>query len=58
MIGPDTPALGEVYGGDVATQAQVASTIARLLGLEGPYSASAPRAAQALRVMFGRSSLP
>jgi hypothetical protein len=58
MIGPDTPALGEVSGGDVATQAQVASTIARLLGLEGPYRASAPRAAPALRVMFGRSSLP
>ncbi len=45
MIGPDTPALGAIRGGDTVTQAQVAGTIATLLGLGPEYKAKTPRSA-------------
>ena len=45
VIGPDTPALGERHGGSV-TQAQIAATMAALLGYD--YRKEAPRAAAAI----------
>jgi hypothetical protein len=57
MIGPDTPALGAISHSAVATQAQVASTIAASLGLEGTYRSAAPRAAPSLRSLFGLRSI-
>jgi hypothetical protein len=58
MIGPDTPALGSVQQHAVATQAQVASTIAGSLGLEQAYRAAAPRAAPSVRALFGPPRIP
>ena len=49
VMGPDTPTLGEVRGGQAANQAQVAATIAALLGLEAQFMAFSPKSAPALR---------
>jgi len=46
VIGPDTPALGERRNVPAVTQAQVAATIAALLGRD--FNAVAPRAAPPL----------
>ncbi len=46
VIGPDTPAVGEVTGGVRVTQGQIAATIAALLGED--YRAVAPDAAPPL----------
>ena len=43
VLGPDTPALGERSETGTVTQAQVAATLAALLGED--YNAEAPRAA-------------
>jgi hypothetical protein len=43
VIGPDTPALGERRGGPVLVQAQIAATVAALVGKD--YNAAVPRAA-------------
>ena len=51
VLGPDTPALGEVRGGAAVQQAQVAATIAAVLGLEAEFRAASPRAAPALPVL-------
>lgn len=45
VIGPDTPAGGEVRGGSGVKQAQVAATIAALLGLESEFAAFSPGSA-------------
>lgn len=50
VLGPDTPPLGEVRGGTAVQQAQVAATIAALLGLEAEFRAWSPRSAPALPV--------
>lgn len=47
MLGPDTPAAGEVVGGERTTQSQVAATIAALLGED--YNTAAPKAGAPLR---------
>ena len=49
VMGPDTPALGERSNVDAVTQAQIASTVAQLLGQD--FRASAPNAAAALPVL-------
>jgi hypothetical protein len=54
IIGPDTPPLGERLGGERVTQAQVAATIAALLGKEAPYLAFSPRSVPALREAVSR----
>ena len=54
MIGPGTPALGPISPSAVATQAQVAATIAGALGLEEVYRTASPRAAASLRSLFGK----
>jgi hypothetical protein len=46
VIGPDTPALGERHDVPPVTQAQVAATVAALLGLD--FRAAAPKAAAPL----------
>jgi hypothetical protein len=46
-MGPDTPARGVVRGRDEVTNAQVASTLARFLGLD--YTKAQPRAAAPMR---------
>jgi hypothetical protein len=43
VIGPDTRALGERHGGPVLVQAQIAATVAALVGRD--YPAAVPRAA-------------
>jgi bisphosphoglycerate-independent phosphoglycerate mutase (AlkP superfamily) len=43
VIGPDTPALGERRNGPVLVQAQIAATVAALVGRD--YHAEVPRAA-------------
>jgi bisphosphoglycerate-independent phosphoglycerate mutase (AlkP superfamily) len=43
VIGPDTPALGERRGGSPVIQAQIAATVAALMGRD--YHAAVPRAA-------------
>jgi hypothetical protein len=58
MLGPDTPALGTFPHAVVATQAQVASTMAGVLGLEEAYRAASPRAEASLRSLFGMRSIP
>ncbi len=52
VIGPDTPPLGEIRGGAMATQAQVAATIAALLGLESEWAGFSPKSAPALRLVM------
>lgn len=42
VLGPDTPAIGEVTNGEAVTQAQVAATLAALLGED--YRRDVPRA--------------
>ena len=49
VIGPDTPPLGELRDVPAVKQAQIAATIAALLGLD--YRAAEPRAARPLPVM-------
>jgi hypothetical protein len=49
VLGPDTPALGEVRGGAGAKQAQIAATIAALLGLEQEFLKFQPGALPAVR---------
>ena len=49
VIGPDTPPLGERRGPPAVKQAQIASTIAALLGLD--YRSAEPKAAAPLPVM-------
>jgi hypothetical protein len=44
VIGPDTPALGPRQNTARVTQAQIAATVAALLGLD--YRAAEPRAAE------------
>ncbi len=51
MMGPDTPALGEVRGRNV-TQSQIAATIAALLGED--YRAAEPRAGRAIEGVIRR----
>jgi hypothetical protein len=46
VIGPDTPALGERRNATPVTQAQVAATVAALLGRD--FRKAAPRAAAVL----------
>jgi len=47
FLGPDTPVLGEVSEGEEVTQAQVAATMAALLGED--YPAAVPTAASPIR---------
>lgn len=54
ILGPDTPALGEVSGGARVTQSQVAATIAALLGED--YTRDAPRAGAPLTAYIGGRS--
>jgi hypothetical protein len=49
VIGPDTPNGGEVRGGVEVKQAQVAATIAALLGLEEQFLAFSPKTALSVR---------
>ena len=51
VIGPDTPALGEMSNVPRVTQSQIAATIAALLGQD--YRASDPAAAPPLPVVAG-----
>jgi hypothetical protein len=51
-IGPDTDAVGEILGGAPVTQAQVAATIAALLGED--WRAFSPGAAPAIAAVLGR----
>ncbi len=51
ILGPDTPALGEVKEGDRSTQSQIAATIAALLGED--YNRDAPKAGAPLRGFIG-----
>lgn len=48
VLGPDTPALGEIRGGTQVRQAQIAATITALLGLETDFAAYQPKAAPAI----------
>lgn len=52
VIGPDTPRSGELRGGTEVKQAQVAATIAALLGLEQQFLAYSPRSAPAVKAVF------
>lgn len=54
VLGPDTPNLGEVRGGMLTTQSQLAATIAALLGYEEEYRAFAPQAAASLQAVLTR----
>lgn len=49
VIGPDTPHLGEIRGGDGVKQAQMAATIAALLGLEAEFARFSPKSMPAIR---------
>ncbi len=53
VIGPDTPALGELANVSRVTQSQIAATIAALLGQD--YRAAEPGAAGPLPVVRGRT---
>lgn len=50
FIGPDTPATGEVSGGDPVTQSQIAATVAAFLGHN--YPAAEPKAGQPIRAVI------
>jgi hypothetical protein len=50
-IGPDTPPLGERHGAPAVTQAQIAATVAALLGQD--YRSAVPLAAAPLPVLSG-----
>ena len=52
VIGPDTPALGERSGAPTVTQAQIAATIAALLGLD--YVVAQPKAARPIADVLKR----
>ena len=52
ILGPDTPALGERSGGEMVTQAQVAATIAALLGED--WNARNPKAGSPVREAITR----
>lgn len=52
MLGPGTPARGEVRGGAAVTQSQIASTIAALLGED--FRAAVPRARPPLAPLLPR----
>ena len=54
ILGPDTPALGERLGGERVTQAQVAATIAALMGKEQEFLAASPKSALAVREAVSR----
>ena len=54
VIGPDTPNLGEIRGGNGATQSQIAATIAALFGMDSAYRSFAPRAAPAVDSVIRR----
>jgi hypothetical protein len=50
ILGPDTPALGELESTETVTQAQIAATVAALLGED--YTAAVPRAASPIATVF------
>ncbi len=52
VMGPDTPAKGEIANGERVTQSQIAATIAELLGRD--YRKDVPQAAPALPVIVGK----
>jgi hypothetical protein len=56
VIGPDTPALGELANVPPVTQSQIAATLAALLGQD--YRTAVPAAAPPLPVVSGWPSKP
>ena len=54
ILGPDTPALGELTDAPLVTQSQVAATVARLLGED--FRRFSPRSAKAIPTVVGTNS--
>ncbi len=53
-MGPDTPALGELKDTPEATQGQIASTVAALLGELAPFRVAFPQAAPPIADAIGK----
>ncbi len=53
FLGPDTPAAGEVSGGDPVTQSQIAATIAALLGHD--YNKAEPKSGRPIAAAISRN---